>query len=83
MEMNNGIIVDLKHSYAGAYFNKIMLIGTDGFMDYNGEEVKIYYPREIYKDGRFTTPPCQQMIKLDYSKNWSDSLKESIKNWIY
>ena len=79
MKMKKGVIVDLRHSYAGPFLNKILLIGTDGYLDYDGEYVKIYYPRDVFdKNNRFVSSKAR-IKKIKFVDNWNKSLKTALK----
>lgn len=75
--------VNLYHSYAGPYFNKIMLIGTNGYFDYDGKIAKLYSPRDLFDSkGRFKSPPIIKTYELSYGQVWKDSLVKSLSDFI-
>ncbi|HWQ95841.1 MAG TPA: Gfo/Idh/MocA family oxidoreductase [Candidatus Methylomirabilis sp.] len=83
LEMEKGIIVNLFHSYAGPKFNKILLIGTNGFLDYDGKTIKFYSPRDSFdQKGRFDNPPLVFSIEQKHEAIWQESLEESLDHFI-
>lgn len=81
--METGVCVNLFHSYAGPFINRILFIGTDGYWEYNGTEAKLYYPSNSFDENdRFTTPPVVRMDKLNYPLIWKESLSTALYNFI-
>ncbi len=81
--MNSDMCVNLFHSYAGPYFTRFMLIGTDGYWEYDGNEARLYYPRDTFDNsGRFTTPPLVKQEKLKYPHVFKESLLNSVNAFL-
>lgn len=77
--MQDKTVVNLYHSYAGPCLNKLIMIGTNGYVEYDGKEVKFYSPRETYdENGLFTQPPLKESRTWPEKMIWQESLKESL-----
>ena len=83
LEMEKGINVNLYHSYAGPKFNKMLLIGTNRYLEYDGEIMKLYSPRDTFDEkGRFTNTPLISKWKMNHEYNWQNSLERSLDHFI-
>lgn len=83
LRTKRGIRIDLAHSYAGPYYNHILLMGTNGYWEYDGREAKLYSPRDTFdKNGRFAAPPLIEKVELDYAELWKESLSRSIDDFL-
>lgn len=82
LKMVDGVLVNLYHSYAGPYFNKILFVSANGYFDYDGSKYGIHSPRETFDhSNRFISPPCIDSAYLDYSLMWEASLKNSLRDF--
>ncbi|MFA6410508.1 MAG: Gfo/Idh/MocA family oxidoreductase [Candidatus Buchananbacteria bacterium] len=80
--MEKSATVNLFHSYAGPQLNKILLIGTNGYFEYDGKTANLYSPRESYdSQGRFISPPVLEKYDLDWSLAWQESLDNSLADF--
>ena len=78
MEMADGTLVRIRHSYAAPYGVRFEIWGTDGYLVYDGETANLYHPRDtLDDDGRFTSPPIHQNWKVPFEKAWMQSLARS------
>lgn len=82
LNMNKNMRVNLYHSYAGPAFNHLLLMGTNGYFEYDGKTVNIYSPRDSYdSSGLFVSPPIIKTYKIDWAIAWQKSLKYSLENF--
>lgn len=82
LKMAQGARVNLYHSYAGPYFNKLDWVGDNGYLYYNGLECGVFSPRETFDAlGKFIAPPLVRKTKMEYSSMWSDSLARSLDDF--
>ena len=78
-----GVAVHFHFSYAGPFFNRVFLIGTEGYFEYDGSQYRICYPRDSFgPGGRFISPPCVSFERLDQQDNWTKSLENSLRDFI-
>jgi len=83
LKMSSDICVNLFHSYAGPYFTHMVFMGTDGYWEYDGNEARLHYPRDIFDNsGRFTTPPLVKQEKLEYPHVFKESLLNSVNAFL-
>jgi predicted dehydrogenase len=83
LKMYSGLCVNLFHSYAGPFFMRMMLMGTDGYWEYDGSEARLHYPRDTFDNsGRFTTPPLVKQEKLMFPIVWKESLSNSVNAFL-
>ena len=83
LKTNLDVCVNLFHSYAGPYFTHMIFIGTDGYWEYDGNEARLYYPRDTFDNsGRFTTPPLVKQEKLMFPIVWKESLSNSVNAFL-
>ncbi len=80
--MEKDVRVNLYHSYAGPYLNRILFIGTNGYFDYDGKIANLYSPRDSYNsEGLFAAPPILKNYQLDDDSVWQESLTGSLKDF--
>ncbi|MDV2502431.1 MAG: Gfo/Idh/MocA family oxidoreductase [bacterium] len=83
LKMRLGVIVNLFHSYAAPFYNRMMLNCTNGYWEYNGHEAKLHYPRDSFDSkGRFTAPPLVERKVLDFATIWRESLSFSLDDFL-
>jgi predicted dehydrogenase len=83
IKMSDGTRVNLYHSYAGPYFNRMQLICTDGYLEYDGLEYEVHSPRNsLDASGMFTAPPCIGFGELDHAEHWENSLLISMQAFL-
>lgn len=71
-------------SYATAFKFLIEVKGTEGHLEYDGEELKIFKPRETYDlEGRFCRPQQSVLLKITHSENWKQSSTCSVDSFLY
>jgi hypothetical protein len=81
--MSSDVCVNLFHSYAGPYYTHLVFIGTDGYWEYDGNEARLYYPRDTFDNsGRFTTPPLVKQEELRFPLVWKESLSNSVNAFL-
>ncbi len=79
VEFSSGIWVRIRNSYATPYQVRFEMMGTDGYLTYDGSRCNVYSPRDSFDDkGMFTTPDILFSEDLAYSVMWQESLKNSI-----
>ena len=79
LKMHSGLCVSLFHSYAGPYFVRMMLMGTDGYWEYDGSNTHLHYPRNTFdNNNRFTTPPLVKRETFEFSHIRKESLFKSV-----
>jgi len=80
LKTSSGVKINLCHSYAAPFFNRIMLMGTNGYWTYDGYEARLFSPRDSFDEsGRFSPLPLIQSSKIEYQSMWKQSLETSIK----
>jgi len=83
LKMKSGPIVHIFNSYAAPFLKKFQIIGTNGYLDYDGKEFNLHSPRDHFDGaGRFTYPPLKQSVGLDFSEMWQESLEKSVNIFI-
>jgi predicted dehydrogenase len=83
IQMHDGMLATLRHSYAAPACNRLFLIGTNGFWEYDGKVARLYSPRESFdQEGRFTTPPLVREDKIDHSIAWQESLDSAQEDFL-
>lgn len=70
-------------SYATSKNFEIKLIFTNADIVYDNKKISIFYPRDNFdKNKNFLKPKLYKNIKLSESKNYLESLKSSVENFI-
>jgi predicted dehydrogenase len=83
LSFKNGPRVSLRHSYAAPYLHRWLLVGTNGYWDYDGETAKLHGPRNTFdKNGRFSNPPVVRQERLPQANVWTDSLKAAVSDFV-
>ncbi|MDC3047201.1 Gfo/Idh/MocA family oxidoreductase [Prochlorococcus sp. AH-736-A21] len=79
LEFSSGTWVRIRNSYATPYLIRFEMMGTNGYLTYDGSVCKIFSPRENYdKQGMFITPNIIYSKNIVFSSMWQDSLEQSI-----
>ena len=83
LSYSNGINLSILNSYATPYLENLLILGTNGYIQINNDELKIFSPRDTFtKDGFFTIPPIYKMQPFSLFSDYENSLKESVKSFI-
>lgn len=81
--MENGVQVMQRHSYAGPFFNRWTLVGSNGYWDYDGRTARFHSPRETFDAaGRFTDPPLVKEWRLDYAGAIRESMSRAVDDFL-
>ncbi|MDD5129519.1 MAG: Gfo/Idh/MocA family oxidoreductase [Candidatus Omnitrophica bacterium] len=69
---------NLTCSYCMPFTHSIKIDYTNGSIDIDDKEIKVFTPREVFdKNGRFVRPPLRYRKLIDYNKLYSESLEVS------
>lgn len=83
IEFNSGTWVRVRNSYATPYLIRFEMMGTNGYLIYDGSVCKIFSPRETFDyAGLFSTPKVVDSQKIIYADMWEDSLHKSVSFFI-
>lgn len=83
IEFSSGIWVRIRNSYATPYQIRFEMMGTNGYLIYDGKRCEVYSPRENFDEkGMFTLPNIIFSKKIIYSTMWQESLEKSISFFI-
>lgn len=78
MRYSEGATASICASYAAPYNDRITIYGTNGQIEYNGDDINFSGPRDTFdSQGRFSRPPSKQLHKFNENL-WDESLKKSI-----
>jgi len=81
---SNGVHLSILNSYAAPYLEDLLILGTNGYMRINNDELKIFSPRDTFtKDRFFTTPPIYKKQSFSLLSDYENSLQESLKLFFY
>jgi len=79
----NGLTADLFFSYAASYTNQMVLIGTNGSVEYNDGAFDVLSPRDSFNsEGMFVKPPSIYEKNDFNSDMYLYSLKESVNYFL-
>jgi len=82
LQMSEGLLITLRHTYASPCCNRMFLLGTNGFWEYDGMSSKLYAPRDTFdKNGRFIVPPVIREDKIEHPLAWRESLERAQENF--
>jgi predicted dehydrogenase len=74
----NGVSVNLFLSYAAPYDYDISLVGTNGYIKYRNNVIRVFSPRDTFdKNGLFSSPPC--INEYDYNNTGNSMYIESLE----
>ena len=80
--LNKDFFINIFNSYATVYEIKFELFSSKAKLIYDGKEIKIFFPSNTKdKDGRFTHPILVNKKRLNFEKDWKNSLAKSINNF--
>ena len=83
IEFSSGIWVRIRNSYATPYQIRFEMMGTNGYLIYDGERCEVYSPRENFDEkGMFIVPNIIFSEEIVYSTMWQESLEKSISFFI-
>lgn len=83
LRMINNVLVTLHHSYAAPTLKKWLLVGTNGFWEYDGKRACLYSPRDTFdSQGRFTEPPLNEKRAFGHEETWRGSLANSLEDFL-
>ena len=75
---NDGFVATVVTSYASAFRVNFQITGTDGYVVYDGMDVKLFAPRETFDNrGFFTHPPESVLASLPWNDAYPDSVEKS------
>lgn len=78
MKYSNGATASICASYAAPYNDRITIYGTNGQIEYDGNDIKFSGPRDTFDaEGRFSRPLSKRLHTFNESL-WDESLKKSI-----
>ena len=70
-------------SYSSAFDISIKIFGTNGIINYDGNKLNVQSPRDTFdSEGRFSKPPTIISYKINHSKEWKNSLSNSVRFFI-
>mgnify|MGYP001194887802 CR=1 FL=1 len=70
-------------SYSSAFFFKLIIFGTNGIIEYDGNKITLKSPRNTFnKIGRFIAPKIKLKYKIKFEDMWRNSLIKSISEFI-
>ncbi len=73
---SDGFVATVMTSYASAFRVNFQISGTDGYVVYDGLEVKLFAPRETFDEqGLFARPPESGLASLP----WNDAYQASVE----
>lgn len=71
------------NSYESPSIKRVRLIGENGFLEYDGEKVRVYSPRDTFgPTGKFVQPKIIEEIDLDYETLLRESSINAILKFI-
>ncbi|MFA5088662.1 MAG: Gfo/Idh/MocA family oxidoreductase [Candidatus Omnitrophota bacterium] len=74
----NQLCLNLSCSYSIPFADHLQITYTNGFIDYDAGNVRVFGPRETFdKNGLFIPPPLIHAETIDKNQLYSDSLKKS------
>lgn len=80
---SNNLNFSILCSYASPFIISFKIIGSNGVMQYDGENFTIRHPRDTYDENkRFKKPPIKYQTHICFKKSWSESLKKSVNFFI-
>lgn len=70
-------------SYSSAFFFKLIIFGTNGIIEYDGNKITLKSPRNTFnKIGRFISPKVKLKYNIKFEEMWRESLIKSINEFI-
>ena len=83
MTWDDGFYATVMTSYASGFKVNFQITGTDGYVVYDGLDVKIFAPRETFDDrGFFARPPESALARLPWNDAYRDSVEKSQRAFI-
>tara|TARA_B100000315_G_scaffold243199_1_gene266326 strand:- start:895 stop:1869 length:975 start_codon:yes stop_codon:yes gene_type:complete len=83
MSFLNGVTASIYVSYAAPFFREATIIGTNGYIKINDDELNLFSPRETFdKEGFFICPPKQIKSAIKLKEDYLNSLKKSISYFL-
>jgi predicted dehydrogenase len=83
LSMASGAIVTLFLSYGAPRMNRVTLMGTNGYWDYDGFVGTLRYPRDSFgTSGLFVQPPPQHVVDMAWDRMWAASFDDSVKAFV-
>ena len=83
LQFETGVVVSIFSSYATPLIENIMIIGTNGLITINDEEIKISHPRDTFdENGLFIQPKNNEKINFKFKSNNIDSIKEAVNYFL-
>jgi predicted dehydrogenase len=69
-------------SYCIPFIYHIKIVYTNGLIDLTSKSIKVYSPRDTFKNGLFITPPLVYEQEIDIDEFYLNSLKKSCKYFL-
>jgi predicted dehydrogenase len=83
MKMKSGVDVTLRQSYGAPFLVRWLLIGTNGYWEYDGQTARLHTPRDTFDSlGRFTSPPMVKTWRIDHASAWKQSLARADQSFL-
>jgi len=78
LKWDDGFSASVITSYASAFKVNFQITGTNGYVTYDGENLRLFSPRDTFDgSGNFATPPKKNLLKLLWADAYTISLKQS------
>jgi predicted dehydrogenase len=79
----SGVLVNIFHSHAGPFYWRVLLMGTNGYWEYDGKEARLHSPRETFHaDGSFAAPPLVWRKPLSFNDAARAGLEASVRGFL-
>lgn len=83
LQFENGLSSLIFSSYATPLVENIMIIGTNGFISINNNELNISSPRDTFdNDGLFVTPKSEFLLNFNFKNMVQKSLQDSLNYYL-
>lgn len=79
LEYESGVTASVLASYAAPLMLQITIVGTNGVIECNDDQISLYSPRDVYDDrGYFAPPPCRYRYEYSEGTLFAESLERSV-----
>ena len=83
LKYNSGLTVSILNSYSSSLQNDLQMIGTNGFLKFQDQNLNVFSPRDTFDSmNRFTYPPLIHKELFNFQKDYRESLVTAMDYFI-